>query len=239
MTQFEALFGVKNSEIKENCLLTPFLSKRVITELKARTLKSGKLYGTALAKNFSIIQTGLGAGLVGDAVLYLKDTPCKRAILFGSCGLVKAKGNLDIGSLVLPKSAISDEGFTEALISDNRRLRSFSPDAELSKKIYLYGRHLSLLEASCQTVSSLKLEENMRHDLIARSIDIVDMECSAFYAAASHVKIEASALFYVNDIITDRPFYTEKTADERSRLALAFKNSLEILWTILTENQTG
>ena len=57
------------------------------------------LYSAGSNNHFSLIHTGIGPALLGDAVLYLKEAPCKNLILFGSCGAVEEGGNFKIGDL--------------------------------------------------------------------------------------------------------------------------------------------
>lgn len=236
MTPFEQLFGVKPGAIRKNCLLSPFLPDRILAEFNVRDFKHDKLYGTGSTKDFTLIRTGLGAPLVGDAVLYLRDTPCKRIVLFGSCGLTHSHNSLGIGSLVTPAKAGSDESFTGMLLSKGRKITNHYPDRALLRVLHDRSPKDSVKDVTCRTVASLKLESDELGILIKDEVAIVDMECSALFAAAKHVSIPAVALFYVSDIINERPFYTKRTADEKAALGFALNRSFEILWSILTEN---
>ena len=102
MTKFETLFGIKESEIKNTCVLVPILPKSVLSLFEIKGLSRGKIYSSGNAENFTLINTGISALFAGDAALYLANTGCKNIILFGSCGLVRSSGNMTIGSLVAP-----------------------------------------------------------------------------------------------------------------------------------------
>ena len=73
-------------------------------------------------------------------------------------------------------------------------------------------------QLSCVTFGSLNLEESMQDDLSSLNAQIIDMECSAFFNAASHSKLEALALLYISDIIETQPFYTAHNALDQKRI---------------------
>ena len=90
MNKFETLFGVKESTIKSTCIITPFLRKGLLKDFGIKNFSKGKLYSTGNSELLTLICTGMGAALTGDAVLYLNNTSCKNIILFGSCGLTES-----------------------------------------------------------------------------------------------------------------------------------------------------
>ncbi len=229
MTKFEALFGIKSSLVKRNCVLLPLLPKGILNEFKIANFKKGKLYGTGDNNDFTLIHTGMGAGFTGDAVLYLKKTPCKNVMLFGSCGLVKAGNGLSVGSLVSPVKCYANESFTELLLAKNAKPRVFYAQNKLAAGFLKYGQRQGIKKVTCSTLASLKLEEEMV-DLFSREkIDVVDMECSAFFSAAGLSGLNALACFYVSDIIKDKPFYLNLGRDSKSVLSSAIKNAAALL----------
>lgn len=205
-TRFEILFGIPSESVQKNVLLFPLTPKGLLKSLGLDKLNRGRLYASANIPGITMIQTGMGAPLVGDAVLYLKETNCKNALLLGSCGALYSDEDLRLGAYVLPEKCLSFESFSEFLL-DEGKARTFYPDTELIGDFSKFMRDCDLLRAVCATVSSLKLEED-RHDwLLEKKIDVVDMECSAFLAASSYAGISALAFFYVTDIVNERPFY--------------------------------
>ncbi len=225
MTQFEALFGIKSSRIKKNCILLPLLPKGLQNEFKIDNFKRGKLYAAGGNNDFTLIHTGMGAGFTGDAVLHLKKSRCKNVMLFGSCGLVKARSGLSIGSLVSPVKCYANESFTELLLAKNVEPRVFYAQDKLLAEFLKYGQRAGLKEVNCSTLASLKLEEEMVDLFIRKSIDVVDMECSAFFSAAAFSGLNAIACFYISDIIKDKPFYLSLDSDSKSALSCAIKKA--------------
>ncbi|MBI4708098.1 MAG: hypothetical protein HY761_09275 [Candidatus Omnitrophica bacterium] len=229
MTKFKALFGVDASEIKKNCILLPLLPKGILAEFKINSLTKGKLFCSGNHNDYTVIQTGMGAAFTADAVLYLKETVCENIILFGSCGLVNKNNGLDIGSLVAPSKCWENESFSELLKDKFKKSNIFYPDADLFKVLLTYRREIGVKEVSCATLGSLRLEEEMHDSLIKEQVDVVEMECSAFFAAAKHCALKAAALFYVSDIINEKPFYFDMEPELKAKIFSAVKSAVNLI----------
>jgi purine-nucleoside phosphorylase len=230
MTRFEVLFGLKEAQIKRNCVLVPFLQKGILERFRIKNFSRGRLYGAGNSDRLTVIHTGMGAGLVGDAVLYLKGTPCRNIILFGSCGLVSEKDNLSIGSLIVPSRCYAKESFSELLLEPGRRPKIFYPHKKLLEGFLSYAKGPNVIQkAACATVGSLKLEEDMANLFFHKGVEIVDMECSAFFCASRRSKFKALAFFYASDIIKVRPFYTSLGPYLRSRISVAINDGVNLL----------
>ena len=125
---FLSLFGVQPERIKPFCVLLPFAPRGLLRELGVEKLIRGKLYGTGETDDLTVIHTGMGALRVGDAVLELADTPARRLLLFGSCGLLAASSAIMVGDLVTPGRAFAAESFTDLLRPRPGEKDSFLPD---------------------------------------------------------------------------------------------------------------
>ncbi|MBI1883546.1 MAG: hypothetical protein HYS08_05010 [Chlamydiae bacterium] len=202
LSRFEILFGIPQTEVRKNVLLLPILPKGFLKLLGLEKLIRGFLYASASMKNWTFIQTGMGAPLVGDAVLYLQASACENLLLFGSCGALP-RSRLVIGDLVCPEKCLALESFSEFLLDEISSLRVLRLQNPLVRNFF--GG--AIRPVTCATVGSLKLEEEREEWLFFQGVDIVDMECSAFFSAAQYCKISATALFYVTDIVNEKPFY--------------------------------
>ncbi|MFH1397894.1 MAG: hypothetical protein ABIH27_05025 [Candidatus Omnitrophota bacterium] len=234
MNKFQRLFGIKNTQIKEHCLILPLIPKGVLNEFNIKKLQQGKLYACANNDDFSLIHTGMNAGLVGDAVLYLKDSRCKKIVLFGSCGLIGPNSGLKIGSLVVPFKCYSQESFSIMLLNSNKQIRFFSANRDLFNNLLNISK---AKKVTCVSVSSLKLEEERLDIYRRKGIEAVDMECSAFFSASAFTGIKAVALFYLSDIIKNHPFYQDLKPDLAMQLSLSIKNACCILREFIQNNQ--
>ena len=228
MKDFEVLFGITTQEVRGTCLLMPFISKDALQRFGIRRFARGKLYGAGNSRNFTLIHSGLGPALTGDALLYLKDTGCKNVILFGSCGLLAQNNGLGIGSLVSPIKAYSLESFSRMLSDQDIASDVYYPDKKLLED-FISSANGATKQISCATVSSLKLEEERKGAWLKQGIEAVDMECSAFFAAASHCGFSSIALFYVTDIIGVKPFYQEIGAKDKAAILTAKKKAAGLL----------
>jgi len=235
MTKFEALFGISKSEIQNTCILMPILNKAAILGFGIDKLHRGKLYTSTNTKNFTLINTGIGAGFNGDAVLYLAETNCKNIVLFGSCGLTT--GNSCIGNLVAPIKCYKMESFTDMLLKKTKP-KIFYPDKKLLGDFLEFSDKLCpglIQKVTCVTLGSLKLEEENIRLFKEKAIDIVDMECSAIFSAANYLGLKAMALFYVTDIINKKPFYMPLSAEDSSTLTGSIKNAADILYQFIKQ----
>lgn len=211
----------------------PCLPKGALASLGIKEILRGKLYGTGQSQYFTLIHTGIGQSFTGDAVLYLKETKANNLFLFGSCGLIKQSESLNIGSLVSPYQAYNMESFCDMLY--NKFASSiFYPDKKALKR--MMKRIPRITEVTCATVGSLKLEEENAENIFGRNIDVVDMECSAFFAAAKFIKRKAAALFYISDIARLKPFYYTLSNEERLILLSSIKESAELLREFIQED---
>lgn len=230
MTKFETLFGIKKSEIKNTCLFLPLLQKGALNAFGVKNMSRGKIYSSGNAKYFTLINTGIGASFTGDAVLYLAGSACKNIILFGSCGLVKPGKNLDIGSLVTPVECHSMESFTGMLLK-NHDAKTFYPDKPLVGSFLKKNKNIQ--KVNCATLGSLKLEEENSALFAEKNIQAVDMECSSLFSAASHKHLKAMALFYISDIINEKPFYAKFCREDEIKLLTSIKSGIESICSFL------
>jgi purine-nucleoside phosphorylase len=234
MTKFEALFGIKESRIKKTCVLMPLVRNDILKWLGAGSkLSKGKLYSTADAGHFTLIRTGIGPALTGDAVLYLEKTKCQNIILFGSCGLIKKTNSLGIGNIVTPEKSYSFESFTEMLLNKKKMPHAFYPDKNL------LGNLLKIdgpARVTCATLGSLKLEEDLAGLLSDKDIHVADMECSAVFSAAAYIHRNATAIFYITDIIGKKPFYRKLPQADETLLFSSIKSICAKLCKFLKKN---
>jgi len=221
MNKFEALFGVKESRIKSTCIIMPFLKKGTLKAFGVKEFSKGKLYGTGHSELFTLIHTGMGPALTGDAVLYLNNTSCKNIILFGSCGLIESTKDVKLGSLITPLNCLSIESFTEMLSGCNRDWSVSYPDKNMLES-FLKTNNQHIKKAVCASVGSLNLEEENIDLFKTKNIEAIDMECSAVFAASKHINCRAMALLYVSDILIEKPFYMKLNKKEELMISSSF-----------------
>ncbi len=221
MDRFKTLFGLPSKDIRPICVLTPFLTRQVAKSFGVRPMTKGYLYRCAQHPRFSLIHTGQGPCLTGDAVLYLQKSPCRYILFFGSCGITPwawAPGTSP-PRLVIPRSALAMEGFSPLLGPPPQNPDTFHPDKQLLQALRAlpYPEHPSVAFGHLASFGSLKLEENYLSYFQKNAVLGVDMECSAVFAAAKACGKKAIALLFVTDVIGRRPFYYERHHPENQR----------------------
>ena len=145
--------------------------------------------------------------LVGDAILYLEQTNCQEIMYFGACGLVQETDQLTIGSLVCPKACLSFESFTDTILRHTNKITTQYPDQTLFQSFLTHDLSRKIQPAIGMSIGSLKCEESYKEFFDEEGIDVVDMECSAFFSAARYIQKKAIALLYVTDIIGKKSFF--------------------------------
>lgn len=237
MSTFETLFGIKESRVKNTCVVMPLLKRDSLGQFGVRQFSKGRLYGSGNSDSFTLIHTGVGPSLLGDAVLYLAETRCKTIILFGSCGLVKQERDMTIGSLVIPESSYSLESFSDMLLKKKTNRRVYHPDKSLVRNFLMTNKKRMIKKTVCASIGSLKLEEDYIDIFEQKNIQIVDMECSALFAASKYIGKRAMALFYITDIVNKKPFYRNLNAEEGLRLSSSIKSATNSLCDFIKKNQ--
>lgn len=80
-----------------------------------------------------------------------------------------------------------------------------------------------------QSVSSI--HEETRKNLLAwrrRGVVGIDFETKAFFAAAKKAKLYARARYVVTDLPLNKPFYCEKSPEEKARIQIVLKQLCEL-----------
>lgn len=225
MSNFKTLFGMEPSLIQKTCVIVPFLVPGLLRIMGIDSLKKGKLFATANTDTFTLIKAGIGTLFVGDAVLYLTETACRKIFFFGACGLVKETDRLTMGSLVSPHECMAFEGFTDVLLKHTDKITVHYPDQELYQSFLNTEPGYHIQPVTAMSIGSLKCEESHKGLFDKKGIEVVDMECSAFFSAATSIKRRAVGLLYVTDIIAKKPFFESWEPNDKSRIDHAIQTA--------------
>jgi len=233
MASFESIFGIKKTQITKNCILVPFLNKKIKSSFGLQKISKGLLYSCASVKNVTIIHTGIGASRVGDAVLYLEETECQNIFLYGACGATQTPSQLRIGELISPASSLAAESFSQIVEGRLGSLKTYEPNKALLKKLLHASGGAAIKKVRCITFGSLKLEDQFLTFFEKNKIDSLDMECSSLFKAAQKTKKRAAALLFVTDIVKTKPFFASKTTEEQQSIDQAIKSGARLLLSFL------
>lgn len=229
MANFKTLFDVDPSLIQKTCVVVPFLMPGLLKALGIEGLKKGKLYATANTDEFTFIKAGIGTLLVGDALLYLEQTNCQEILYFGACGLVHETERLTIGSLVCPKVCLSFESFTDTLLRHTNKITAQYPDPVLFQSFLNNDLGQKIQPVTGMSIGSLKCEESYKEFFDEEGIEVIDMECSAFFSSARHIQKRAIALFYVTDIIGKKSFFEPLEPKDKLQIDHAIQTACDAI----------
>ena len=180
----------------------------------------------------SIIVTGIGPSLVGDA-MYAVNKPDAICVYSGTCGgLVQG---LDIGNYFLADEAVCGDGFSlhfgrqpfSIVPGDHQIIDTIS--SQLAKSGYQCARGLSF------TTSTVVREWDADFwTTVDSSCQIIEMGAAAFYAAALASGKRAAALFWVTDLPTGQKTFLDATtmhdrATKQQRYEAAVALDLNVL----------
>jgi len=227
MKRIKSILGIPKKDIREVCVLIPFISRYILNNFGIDKMSKGWPYLSASTKYFTLIYTRVGTTFVGDAVLCLQQTRCKYLFFIGTCGLVLyKKSDINIGDIVLPSTSWAMESFSQLLKGEFELAQKSMPDKFLMDECKKYFNKGEIHMVSSATMGSLQMEEESISFFKKKDIRVVDMETSAFLNAAAKTNKKATALLVVSDIIKEVPFYEKQTKQNKKDIQYAIRKTI-------------
>lgn len=158
------------------------------------------LTGTLRGEKVTIVATGIGPSLVGDAV-YAIDRPGAICLYSGTCGGLSK--NLEIGDCFLANQAICADGYSILFRQDI--FTSIDSDEKLfhSLKSSFNQLEIPFSVGFTFTTSSVVRENDLDFwEFVSPKCQIIEMGCASFYIAALRSQKRAAAYFWVTDLPT-------------------------------------
>ncbi len=176
---------------------------------------------------FTMVRSGIGAPMAGDAVLALGCTACTRLVFTGSVGgLVPG---MTIGDLVLATEAVAGDGYSNYLapgpLAPNAFLTVATPDAALTARLGALAEDagaaagVSLTRGRIFSGDALVAQFHHLPGIVRdhRCIGI-EMEVAAVFRAAALAGIRAAALLQLSDVSADlKSLFTGRSEAEQGR----------------------
>ncbi|MDD4203164.1 MAG: hypothetical protein PHQ52_06835 [Candidatus Omnitrophica bacterium] len=222
MEEFEQIFGIDSKDLKDTCVVMPFINSEMRKSLQIKNLNKGGLYSSVSNDAFTVVLTRMGAGFTGDCICYLAEAGVKNIIFIGSCAGVNPA--LKIGDVVRVIEGYSVDSFSCILKRD------------LQKNMYVKLNTISetTIEktnyAVCLTTASIKHEKNIVENIQCGDIDVIDMESSAVIESANRFGLNAQIFLFIQDIYPDKPFYRAYDAHDKLLISDAQKRIASIIW---------
>lgn len=239
---FEFAFGCSCGALYDRAIITPVLSPEKFTGgFEIRSAFRGRLYtGVNAVKNgagFTVIKSGIGDRLLGDAVLLLAVSPVKELVFAGSCG---GFNGTRVGDMLLCENAFDGEGFSRYYGEEFDASKLFGSGKEISAdtgylsrlKEFIAGNSSRRCESgSIFTIGSFMAEESdFVKNIEDRGFSGVELELSAVYSASRAAGLKAAALTVVSDLPLARPLW-DLTKEERTE----YNNGVDEMIRLLSE----
>jgi nucleoside phosphorylase len=200
-------------QVRPRVIITPYWGDDLLADLPVsiEVVAAGRVFDVD-AGDFqaTFVRSGIGAPLTGDTVLALGCTPCRILLFTGSMGGLDP--SLEIGDLVLERSAVSGDGWSRNLdaaeVPRDRFLEPAYPDAALTETLREVASRrcadaeIPLHEGAVYSSDTI-VAQFPRVEYAARELDCigVEMETAAVFNASRLVGVAAAALLQISDVI--------------------------------------
>ncbi|MHB8763066.1 MAG: phosphorylase family protein [Deferrisomatales bacterium] len=230
------VFGCRPADVAADVVVSPFVTLRAfrrhvegeVTPLEPPFFYKG-FTGALRGRRITVLWTGVGPSRVGDCLAFLSLTPARRVLFAGAVGGLAPEHA--IGDYFLPSEAADGEGYTRYAAGPFAEVvaaapRIPAPPGPLAEGLgpFLTDRGWPVRRGPVFTIGSVSFETPENLASVARAgYAALEMELSAFYAAARLHGLDAAALTYVSDLPLRSSLWAEKTLADEDALRRAFR----------------
>lgn len=185
--------------------------------------------------NVSIIGPLVGAPYAAMLLETLIAWGAKKIIFFGWCGAISDR--VKIGDIILPASAIIDEGTSSHYLSNNSQSGP-SPLIVAQARQYLHEKDIRFHHGTIWSTDAVFRET--RDKVLSfqkQNVLAVDMETSALFTVAKFRNVDAGGILVVSDELSAlkwRPGFKDKRFEESRRTACRLAR--ELCQSVLIQN---
>ena len=197
----------KKGTLPENCVICFFKDeldalKRAgkLKQISHLASEMGKLPIYELKfkkKRVAVFPSGVGAPLAAGLMDELIALGCEKFIACGGAGVLRK--DLAVGKLVIPTSAVRDEGTSYHYLPPSREVKANSAAVKAIRKVldkhgigYITGKTWTTDAFYRETLSKIKARK-------AEGCLTVEMEAAAFFAVAKYRKVVFGQMLYSGD----------------------------------------
>lgn len=185
-------------------------------------------------KTFLHIRSYVGAGNVGETVLLLSFTKCKKIIFVGSVGSIS--NDVNIGDLVVPSTSISGEAFSSYMY-ETINMESLHKEYHPTKKFYdtttnyLKNENIDYKDIKVYSVDTIASQFVHIDEILNLGCKAIEMETSALFSACQVAEKECVALLAVSDnTILNKSLISGRTDEDMEKY---YKTRYDIIPKIL------
>lgn len=170
---------------------------RIAAFFRAESLKLPVYELEYKEEKIALIQAGVGAPIAGAQIEELTALGCKKFIACGSCGVLQK--DIAVGHLIIPTSAIRDEGTSYHYIKPSREIDANMHAVELIEST-LIEQKVPYIKAKTWTTDAFyretpsKIKQRKKEGCVT-----VEMEASAYMAVAQYNNVEFGQILYAGD----------------------------------------
>ncbi|MDU1411919.1 MAG: hypothetical protein E6929_03810 [Clostridium sp.] len=172
---------------------------------------------------FTLIRTPMSAAFVGDTILGLSVTNCKKVIFVGSVGGLDI--NMKIGDVIIPEYSVCGEGFSRFLTPDLKDCfgEKYYADKELNSQLFTIANKFvhapnKIWSGKVFSIDTILGEYININKIVNLNCNCIEMETSAFFNAAQLCNLNASALLMVIDNTVSGNSLLTLLSDEEKKL---------------------
>ena len=224
---------IEKMDVPEHCVICFFAEviQWLIEEKGAKFLANSKseigyhpLYEIDyLGKRLAFFHPGIGAPLAASLLEEAIARGCQKFIAVGGCGVLDK--NIAVGHLLLPVSALRDEGMSYHYLPPSREVEA-DPIALAAIEGVLQERGVEYLKTKTWTTDAIYREtEAKAKAYLNEGCLAVEMETAAFYAVAKFRDVRLGQILYGGDAVIpnewDGRVWTSRTDIRRDLFWLA------------------
>ena len=227
-------------DVSECCVLCFF--QDVIDHLKEEgRLKLVRNLGSEMGENplyemevdgrrLALCHPGVGAPLAAGFIEELIALGCRNFIICGGCGVLD--GQLSLGHIVVPSSAVRDEGTSYHYLPPAREVAASAAAVQAIEKVlqrdgvdYVVGKTWTTDAPYRETPAKIRLRQS-------EGCIVVEMEAAALFAVARFRDVQAAQILYGGDDVSseawDSRHWQKQTGVREKVFWLAAEACLEL-----------
>ena len=148
-------------------------------------------------ERIALMQAAVGAPLAAGQIEELTQLGCRKFIACGGCGVLQKE--IAVGHLILPVSAVRDEGTSYHYAAPSREIQANARVLSVLERTLMEG-DIPYIKAKTWTTDAFYRETPEKLRLRKREGCVcVEMEASAYMAAAQYNGVEFGQILYAGD----------------------------------------
>jgi len=178
-------------------MLPPVYPHRIAANFQAESLRLPVYELDYKGNKIALIQAGVGAPIAGAQIEELTALGCRKFIACGSCGVLQKE--IAVGHLIIPISAIRDEGTSYHYIKPSREIYANERIVQIIEETFL-EQQVPYIKAKTWTTDAfyretpLKIQQRKKEQCVT-----VEMETSAYIVVSQYNNVEFGQILYAGD----------------------------------------